>query len=391
MADLLCLNLLYAAMPPGNLENTVKQIMSRVDNLVQTLPLNQISGPLTGNTTLSGVGQPQTDLVYADDGHYYETIEEALTNADEYISIGTGEYQENLTITTPNMTIEGTGRGTVVDGGNTGPAFTIDAEDVTIRDIDTDTTISSGEDAIDITSNGSGALLSNIKGIEAGDNGIDGNALATDVVVRGCRIENADNKSIDIKGDNCKVIDSFVFSSADDGIRVSGQDSSIISCECVSNGNEAIELAGQGCKANDNTIDNPSDRGIAIEAEDCQANDNRIAGTGNDGILLNQDNCKANSNSIRNAGDEGIDVDGASCDVNGNTVIDSSDNGIDATGDDSVVTSNIVKNSDGDGIRLGGSDQIASGNRVGGSGEDNIDQGGATNPTVTDNNTSPLN
>lgn len=288
-----------------NFENRVRDVISRADNLFPGR-FSRLGGDITGGTDISGVGQPQADLVYADDGHYYETITEALANATEYVRPGPGSYPENITITTDKIVIEGSGRATKIDGGSSAPAFTIDAEDVTIQDLDADTDIASNQDTIDITANGSGALIKNVEGIVAGKSGIISDASASDVVVVECRIQNTDDRAIDLAGPDSRVDACYILTSVDDGIRVQGARSAIVHSYSLDHGNEGLEVEGDQSRCSGNTVDNVADNGILLQGNDSICSGNVVTNNDGDGIVVQGTDDVITGNRV--GGNSGTDI-----------------------------------------------------------------------------------
>ena len=254
---------------------------------------------------------PAAGLVYSDDGNYYETIQEALNNATGFVYVGSGSYSENVTVTTQNMTIEGSGRGTEVDGGSTGPAFIIDAEDVSVKDLNADSDTASAQNAITITENGSDALVKNVEGIEAGDIGIFGDADADRCVVIQCRVQNSDNKAIDLAGDDCRVESCYVTGAADDGIRIQGPNSAVVHCYSLQHGNDGIEIEGNGSRCVGNTVEGIGDVGILLQGDDSVCNSNTVENSGDDGIRVQGTDDVIVGNRVGGSTNQDIDTGGA--------------------------------------------------------------------------------
>lgn len=379
----------------GNIENKVREIISRGDNLYDgyfsSIIVEDVEITSSGQAT-KALAQPQADSVYADDGNFYNTIGDALNNATSYVSIGPGTFNENLTVTTDDMTIEGVGESTVIDGGDSSPAVTIDARNVTISNLSAITDRPGSQNAIEVTTNGDKAKVYNIAGIVAGESGIYTDGTPFKVTIRDCDIEavGSGSPSIEMKG-NDSLIEGVIDNAGN--IAVSGQSSNIVNCRVNTTSNlPAIELDGSFCIASNNQVDTDNGDGILVAngSVRCQVHNNMIF-TGAIGIVLNDADCRATENTIIGSGAESINCSGQSAVINGNTISGSQSDGINVGGSDSVIDGNVVRQSSASGIRLTGTDQIATSNRISDSAGNDLNTSGATTPTTANNKTGPLN
>ncbi len=70
-------------------------------------------------------------------------------------------YSENILIDYDNITLMGSSGGTIIDGGTTGDAIEIDADDIVVKDISVQTTTGSANyhHGVDVTATGNRILL----------------------------------------------------------------------------------------------------------------------------------------------------------------------------------------------------------------------------------------
>jgi len=69
----------------------------------------------------------------ADDGNLYSSVQTAVDNATGWVFVGPGTFNENVTISTQGLTLEGCGYDTLIDGGTIGSAITLSAADITVK------------------------------------------------------------------------------------------------------------------------------------------------------------------------------------------------------------------------------------------------------------------
>lgn len=106
----------------------------------------------------------------------FRTIAEALKSGKRAITVDAGVYRENLRVYVNGTTIEGVGLSTTIDGGNSGPAITIDADGVTLRNLAARTNWGEGKTHPTVVLGDSepvsGFVLESISLLEADDVGV---------------------------------------------------------------------------------------------------------------------------------------------------------------------------------------------------------------------------
>lgn len=93
-------------------------------------------------------GQPMSDT-----GTLHSTVQNAVRNSSSWVFVPPGTFNESVLVQTPELTIVGSGRGTLIDGGTTGTAIDVEAKNVTVRDLDVQTTGAGGTgyDGLDLS------------------------------------------------------------------------------------------------------------------------------------------------------------------------------------------------------------------------------------------------
>lgn len=143
--------------------------------------------------------------VLADDGNSYDTIQAAEDAADSFIWIGPGTFNEAVTVDTAGLTIVGSGRGTVIDGGATGTALTITANNVEVARLAVQTTAGQGNNFDGIDASGNRTRIHDAVVIDSDRDGI--RISGTDQLVHHCLIESADNQAVNDSGATTPVVD----------------------------------------------------------------------------------------------------------------------------------------------------------------------------------------
>lgn len=185
-----------------------------------------------------------------DNGATHDSIQSAVDNADDFLMIGPGSFDENVTVDKA-VTIKGAGPGTTIDGGTTGPALTIDADGVKVE----------------------GLAIRNTPGSGAG------NALLVkggheDPEVEGVWVWDSDSAAISTEAtgtiiSSCRVISSgshaFEFTSSATG-------GSITNCVTKPGvGTDGIRIGGSHVTATANVIEAPNNNGIIVVASSSEA------------------------------------------------------------------------------------------------------------------------
>jgi parallel beta-helix repeat protein len=191
-----------------------------------------------------------------------------------------------VTISTAGLTLEGSGTGTIIEGG-TNDVITVSAQNVSVKSL----VVADGGDGVVI--NSSNCSVSNITSDDTNNTG----EVSTTILVEGdnCRVK------------SCKAVES----------------SWIVKVGASTNTNSAIisNCFGDGCfrgyEFGDNSSDcilsncisvNASDNGIQVTSSDNIVVSNRVNASGDDGVLIlgGLDNILAN-NRISDSANQNID------------------------------------------------------------------------------------
>jgi hypothetical protein len=239
----------------------------------------------------------------ADDGHTYDTIQQAEREADSWMFIPPGTYNESVFVHTDGLTIKGSGYNTHITNGYS-DGFFLRALNVTIKDLSVSTTA---------TSNNRDAFRPD--------------SASTGFSIQNCAVREADR--------------SAVYSN------VSGE---VIGCTIESTGSSVITSAGSsGFNTIDfigNKIESSSGIGFIGESKECH-----------DSIVAN--------NVIRNTSADGIDITGDANIIIGNRVINAGEDGLRVTGNENIVANNRVSDSTNQDTRDNGTGNLLDANLTG--------------------------
>lgn len=234
----------------------------------------------------------------ADDGNTYTSVQTAVNNASGWVFVGPGTFSESVNITTSGLTLEGSGYGTLIDGGTTNDAIRVNATDVTVRDVSVQTTAGTGN------------------------------------AYRGVDVEGSDDATIE------RVV---VRDSDDSGLETGGNDTTIRNCTVLSADQDGIVTPGVRCVVSNNNIDGTSRHGILATTDDSVYANNVITNVGDVGIAFpNNDNIII-GNRIINSADDGI-TNGSGIDniIANNRISDSTNQDIDDNGTGTVLDGNLT-------------------------------------------------
>lgn len=210
-----------------------------------------------------------------DQGATYDTVQAAQDNARDHIMVGPGMFGENVVIDTDGLTVRATGRSTVIDGGSDGPALTVAASDVDVDRVsartDTGEGTNSGLYAFDVEDGASNVRLMAVRAINSSDDGI--RIVGEDATVVAPYIENTDSIGILMAGssDGGSLVAPQVLSAGSVGARLDGQRNSIVGGTVKDTGSTGIFSAASGAKVNDVNVHSVYGAGIQLSADSTDA------------------------------------------------------------------------------------------------------------------------
>lgn len=225
----------------------------------------------------------------ADDGKAYDSVQDAENAASSFVLVGPGTFSESVTIDTAGLTLAGAGYDTLIDGGTTGTAITIDATDVSVLNLSVQTTAGAGNSFVGIGSGASAnsGKLVNVTVRDSDSHGInptDGDYWR----ISNCTVESADGKGIDTDGPENTVISHCIVQSgvSDDGILTRGDDSIVANCIVVGVADDGIYLLNNDNIGIGNRIHNAGATGFDIgpNSTDSICANNRISDSGGSDI-----------------------------------------------------------------------------------------------------------
>jgi hypothetical protein len=200
-------------------------------------------------------------------GNEFTTVQEAIDDLEDagvgglvYVPVGT--FNEALTITGDDITLLGSGWGTIINGGTTGHAINVSGSRCVVRELQCKTTVGGGQPFHGI--------------LWTGDFG-----MAFRVFVNG-----SDNNGISSQGQDNMISHCRIFDPDGNGIDVATNRSSICNTDIIQTGLFGIGTVASDTIINGNYIDTTGDDGINIhiDAENCVATANRITNWTNEAI-----------------------------------------------------------------------------------------------------------
>lgn len=248
-----------------------------IDSTGDPYPQNSVPRSTSGSLVPQGLAESvSAGEALADDGNTYTSVQTAVDNATGWVFIGPGTFNENVTVSTGGLTIEGSGKDTLIDGGTSGDAINLDgtSPDVTIRNLSVQTTAGGGtsSDGITVISGSSDCHIENVHVRQSDRFGIDSGADR--LVVTNCRIESTDDNGVNSGSGNVHAVVTNNFFADNDYSVMMASDDSVVS----------------------NNYSETSRFGIVVNGNDCLIGGNRINGTtagdcvtdnGTDNIIYN--------------------------------------------------------------------------------------------------------
>jgi hypothetical protein len=278
-----------------------------IDSTGDIFPKNAIPRSTSGSLVPEGFADVLSNgEVLADNGEIYTSVQTAVDNSTGFVFVGPGTFNENVTISTEGLTLEGVGDNSTIEGTE-GSTLTVNADNATIRNLSVNIIASSTSFPNCILYNGLrgvvdsvgfGATVSN----DSATFGVSGKSGGVGLIVKNCLID-----------------------SPELNIAIAPDDESIVTNNIILNGGVGIGLRSDGVVAN-NIISNMSKQGV-------------ISGTSSrtDNIVI------------------------------GNRIIDCSDAGIRTFGADTIIANNRVSGSGSGDIDDQGTGTVLDGNLTGAS------------------------
>jgi len=241
----------------------------------------------------------------ADDGKIHDSVQAAENAASSFVFVPPGTFNESVTIDTSGLTLLGSGRATLIDGGTVGPSIDIKADNSVVTSLSVVNTFSGDNttliSAIE-TSGGSNGKIANVN------------------------VRDADGFGINLTTGKEWVIDSCEFNDTDNGaIRVESSVDACIVSRCILN--QPSRQSGNG---------------INIGSDDCIISNNIISGSGGVGISISGNDNISIGNRILQSGGDGIYVDGIDNIIANNRISDSSGADLNDAGTGTVKDGNLA-------------------------------------------------
>jgi len=228
----------------------------------------------------------------ADTGELYDSIQAAENDASAFIFVPPGTFNESVTIDTAGLTLLGSGRATLINGGTSGDAITIGVSNVTVSNLSVQTTAGAGNTYRGVLAS-TGANRCTIRNVTVRDSdnaGIEFQAGADHTVVN-CTVENSDGNGIYTTGSpRCIIIGNLLTNNGgdqnDSGIDIRSNDTIAVN-NIVQNSaqhNVYIGPAADDSLIGGNRLINGGDHGIRDRAVDSILFNNRVSDATNGDI-----------------------------------------------------------------------------------------------------------
>lgn len=237
------------------------------------------SAPATGVSAAISEG-----TVYADDGNVYDTAQAAQDAATDYIQLGPGTFS-TFNVNTAGLTVQGSGRGTLVDGGS-GRAITVGADNVTISNLAAQNTPEGGTASVIHGDTSLNSAVHNVTIPQAEKHAI---WTGKGWNITGCTIEDASNNGngVYITHPHVKVM-GCDFRGAIEGKGITGAGTAVARMEIIGNvfdslPNTSINTDGPGCIVLGNVVLNSGFTAIYVMGDNSMVGFNRATGT--DGVI----------------------------------------------------------------------------------------------------------
>jgi len=222
--------------------------------------------------------------VLADDGYVYSTVQAAQDAASSWIFIGPGTFNENVTVDTPGLTVQGSGYNTLIDGtGTVAPAIDGNSANISVFDLRAKTDADRNIYAT-ISLTGADSIAENVTVTEYGIYGVEATivtncrtssnvtqglftagirASESGGIVTNCVIENANNVGIFSAFDDGIIVNNIVRASNNDNIRVTSADTLIGGNRSISAGSNGLRATGSDNIFFNNRVSDSTDSDIS--------------------------------------------------------------------------------------------------------------------------------
>jgi len=227
----------------------------------------------------------------ADDGALHESVQTAENAASSFVFVPPGTFQENVSITTTGMTLLGAGPTTLIDGGSSGTAISIEAQNVTVESLAFQTDTGSSQYGVRTS----------------------GAPTADGAVIKNCIGHDAGGDTIETRSTRCKVINCEIYGSDQRGIALNGEKNIARGCYSTACSNNLIHGRTNHCNIVNCIVDgsNSGSDAIRVDSGDCLVGGNRVrnsarfgiyVGTGGNHIIYNNRVSDSSSTEIRDDG-----------------------------------------------------------------------------------------
>jgi len=223
--------------------------------------------------------------VLADNGEIYTSVQTAVDNSTGFVFVGPGTFNENVTISTEGLTLEGVGRDTFIDGGTGAPAITFNGTDATARNLSVATTSGGGTNS-NAFQFASGGNIENCRVRESDDKGI---SVPDDMTIVNTVFEQCDG--IAVRGGSTvrNIVSGCVFQNVSSAVGFFGTSDSVIANNiCVQGTSADSFIFGNGSNDNiliGNRVSDYANRGIDNNATDNIIANNRVSDSTNENIF----------------------------------------------------------------------------------------------------------
>jgi parallel beta-helix repeat protein len=214
-----------------------EQVEKRVYNRLRAYDGVEVAGHAPVNSSIASV--LSEGEVLADNGEQYSSIQQAVDVSDGFVFVGPGTFNENVTINTDRLTLQGSGRGTIIDGGSNSSIVINTSDNVTLNGIAAQNDVSGSSDVITFNGDSSRFSMHSCHILEGGGRGVSTRATGgqnRDLQIEGCTFKNLDAHGIVLTSERA-IISNCTFKNMGRGVylyRDGGVDSAeVIITNCV--------------------------------------------------------------------------------------------------------------------------------------------------------------
>lgn len=218
----------------------------------------------------------------ADNGATYTSITDALDDATDMVMVGPGTFDESVEINQDDLTLMGSGRGTLIDGGVEN-AITVNGSNVSISALASrcDPDAGTSVDGINTSPGSDGLMVRDVHVLETDSIGILVRGEAATVI--GCVVDNTGSQGIYYTSGGrgmvgmCSIGDGV----SQNGVRVESQSTAVAACTIGSVGQAGVNIGGSNNSVVGTTVSGSTASGVLVRGDNNTIGDCTVRDSGN--------------------------------------------------------------------------------------------------------------